>query len=70
MIITGVSAQWPTPKFWSRLQTADYRLQTANYRLPDIFRAAPICTRGDLGGSCKLANLRTAKSCCTTNITV
>ena len=26
--------------------------QAANYRLPDIFRAAPICTRGDLGGSC------------------
>ena len=22
-IITGVSAQWPTPKFWSRLLIAD-----------------------------------------------
>ena len=51
-----------------QLQTADCCLQTAIPRLPDISRAAPICTRGDWGGSCKLANLRTAKSCCTTNI--
>ena len=53
-------------------QAANYRLQTAVHRLltsdcqisSELLLFVP---EESLGGSCKLANLRTAKSCCTTN---
>ena len=63
MIITDESEQRPAPKSWSRMPTTDCRLlptdcylQTARY----LQSCSYLYQRG-WGGSCKLANLRTAK---------
>ena len=69
MIIADDSGPRPAPKSWSRMPTTDCRLlptdcypQTARY-----LQSCSYLYQRRWGGSCKLANQRTA-NCCTTTI--
>ena len=61
MLITDESEPRPAPKSWSRMPTGCY-LQTARY-----LQSCSFLYQRRWGGSCKLANMRTA-NCCTTTI--